>query len=48
MRSISTATEIEESSNLSCRTPKALICVGIWLYPKLNAFISQTFGRLTP
>jgi hypothetical protein len=42
------ATKIEESSNLSPRIRNALICMGIWFYPKLNSFIYLANTRIAP
>ena len=36
------------SSILSPRYFNTLICRELWFFPNLNAFISRTFGRLTP
>ena len=44
----STAAKIEESPNLSPRTPNTLICAGIWFYPKLNSLFSLANTRTTP
>jgi hypothetical protein len=30
------ATSIEESSNLSPRIPNTLVCMGLWIFPKLD------------
>jgi hypothetical protein len=44
---ISTAAKIAATHYLSLRVRNTLICSALWFCPKLNAFISQTFGRLT-